>query len=209
MSAKILAVSGSPIKDSNIDKTIKKVLEGSGEEGEFVKLSQHDVKPCRACLGCVDDNKCVLRDDYSKELEEKFREADALIIGAYPTFASVDAGTKTFLERTYSLRHNEILTAGKKAAIVAGGFKGNQPVEDWLKLFCKAQQMDVVGSMHTCGNATCLVCGSGETCKVSNVPAVYGCDKIDESMFRNFENIPELQEEAYNLGVKLAEELKN
>ena len=208
MSSKILGISGSPVKESNIDKTIKKVMEGSGVEGEFVKLSKYDIKPCRACLKCVDDNSCVLNDDYGNQLEDKVKDADGLVIGAYPTFASVDAGTKTLLERTYSLRHNKILTAGKKAVIVAGGFKGNQQVEDWLNLFCKAQQIDVVGTMQTCGNATCLVCGAGETCKISNVPAVYGADKIEKSMFRNFENIPELQEEAYNLGVKLKEHLK-
>ncbi len=208
MTYKVLGVSGSPVKNSNVDKTIQKVMEGTGGEGEFIKLSKYHIRPCQACLGCVDDNCCVLKDDYGKILEAKVKEADGIIIGGYPTFASVDAGTKTFCERTYSLRHNNILTRGKLGAIVAGGYKGNQQVEDWLSLFFKAQQMELVGSMQTCGNTTCLACGSGTTCELSNVADVTDNGKIDSSTFNNFENIPELQEEAYNLGLNLGERLK-
>ncbi|MHA2227161.1 MAG: hypothetical protein ACXAC8_18235 [Candidatus Hodarchaeales archaeon] len=56
MSIKILGVSGSPIPNSNTDRAVKGVLEFSGIESEFVKLSEIDVKPCKACKRCVNDN---------------------------------------------------------------------------------------------------------------------------------------------------------
>lgn len=209
MKGRVLGLSGSPIKNSNIDRTIQAVMDACGQDGEFVKLSRYDVRPCRACLGCVEDNRCVQKDDYTGQLEGKVKEADALIIGGFPTFASLDARTKAFCERTYSLRHQRLLTRGKLGVVVAGGYKANDKVEDWLKLFFKAQGMELVGSMKTCGNTTCLVCGKGEECDLSNVKTVFGQDAcIEDSMFNDFDSSPELQEQASKLGQDLHEKLK-
>lgn len=206
---KIMAVSGSPIKNSNIDRTIQAIMKASGLEGDFVKLSRHTIKPCLACLKCAENNQCVQKDDYSSKLEGMLREADALIIGSYPSFASPDAGTKTFCERTYSLRHKKLLTRGKLAVGVAGGYKANQQVEDWLKLFFKAQGMEMVGIMQTCGNTTCLVCGYGETCSLSNVKKEFGDQAcIEAHMFKDFDQDAELQAAAKKMGETLKEKLE-
>ncbi|MBS4021534.1 MAG: flavodoxin family protein [Dethiobacter sp.] len=201
---KILAVSGSPVKEGNLDKTVKAVAEAGGLDYEFIKLSHYKLNPCLACLKCVETNHCVQKDDYSEVLEGKIRDADAVIIAGYPTFASTDARTKTFCERTYSLRHRKILLKGKPAVVIAGGYKANQAVEDWLKLFCKAQGMEVVGSMQTCGHPTCVVCGCGEECVISNVKVLYGADaKIQPYMVKNFDDDPDLREKARRLGEAL------
>ena len=60
---KILGVSGSPIKNSNTDRAVRTVLEATGAETEFIKLSEFQIEPCRACLGCVDTNECVIGDE--------------------------------------------------------------------------------------------------------------------------------------------------
>ena len=206
---KIMAVSGSPVKNSNIDRTVKAIMEASGFEGDFIKLSRYHIKPCLACLKCAKDNHCVQKDDYSSKLEGMLKEADALIIGSYPSFASPDAWTKTFCERTYSLRHNKLLTRGKMAVGVAGGYKANRLVEDWLKLFFKAQGMDLVGTMQTCGNTTCLSCGYGETCMLSNVKIVFGDQaRIEAHMFKDFHQEDELQARAKQLGEALREKME-
>jgi multimeric flavodoxin WrbA len=59
---KVLGVSGSPIKNSNTDRALKAVLDATGCETEFVKLTDYRVEPCRACLGCVKSNQCVIQD---------------------------------------------------------------------------------------------------------------------------------------------------
>ncbi len=205
---KILAISGSPVKEGNLDRTVKAVAEASGLEYEFIKLSHYKIDPCLACLKCVETNHCVQKDDNSKILEEKIRDADAVILAGYPTFATTDARTKTFCERTYSLRHIKVLLKGKPAVVVAGGYKANQAVEDWLKLFCKAQGMEVVGSMQTCGHPTCLACGHGENCTLSNVKALYGADaKVESHMFKNFDDDAGLREKARLLGEVLRKRL--
>jgi multimeric flavodoxin WrbA len=200
----ILAISGSPIKGGNLDKTLQAIAEASGLEYEVINLSRYKVNPCLGCLKCAGTNHCVQKDDYSEILEEKIKNADAVMIAGYPTFASTDARTKTFCERTYSLRHRNMLLKGKPAIVVAGGYKANQAVEDWLKLFCKAQGMEVIGSMQTCGNTTCLACGYGEECSVSNVKSLYGEDaRIEPHMFKNFDDEPTLREKARHLGETL------
>lgn len=202
----ILAISGSPIKNGNIDKTVQAILEAAGG-GEFIKLSRYRVYPCLGCLQCADDNHCVQKDDYTQILEDKLRRADAIIIGGFPTFASLDARTKTLCERTYSLRHRTMQLKGKPSVVVAGGYKGNQAVEDWLNMFCKAQGMELVGSMQTCGHATCLLCGHDHDCPVSNVRPFYGEDAHPASCLKDFSQIPELQEKASQLGQALRNRL--
>ena len=50
-----------------------------------------------ACMKCASNNRCIPRDDIYPILD-KIRAADALILRAFPTFASVNALTKTFME---------------------------------------------------------------------------------------------------------------
>jgi multimeric flavodoxin WrbA len=101
---KILGVSGSPIKDSNADRALKAALEATDMEYEFVKLIDYTVAPCKACLGCVKTNVCVIKDD-GIALAEKAKEADALIIAGFTPYSTLDSRTKAFIERLYPLRH--------------------------------------------------------------------------------------------------------
>jgi len=64
MSLKILGVYGSPIPNSNTNRAVKAVLEASGLESEFVKLSDINVRPCRVCRRCVEDNICKQEDNF-------------------------------------------------------------------------------------------------------------------------------------------------
>ncbi len=59
MKPQIIGLSGSPIKNSNTDRLIQAVLESSGLPSEFVKLSNINVRPGIACLGCKKDNVCM------------------------------------------------------------------------------------------------------------------------------------------------------
>ncbi len=54
----VLGISGSPVKNSNIDRLVKTVLEATALDYELIKLSEYDIHPCRACLGCAGDNIC-------------------------------------------------------------------------------------------------------------------------------------------------------
>lgn len=120
MSIQILGISGSPVPNSNIDRLVLQVMQASGLEYEFVKLSHLQVGPCRACKACVEDNICKVQDDFP-ELARKLQEAKGLVIGGYTPSGVVDALTKAFLERLCSMRHLNNLYEQKNVVTIISG----------------------------------------------------------------------------------------
>ena len=175
MSLKILGVSGSPVPNSNTDRAVKAVLEASGLESEFVKLSDINVRPCRACKRCVEDNICKQEDDFPA-LAEKLREAKALVIGAYGPYSSLDAYTKAFLERLWSMRHVKNLNEGKQIVIIVTGLIPpiSKQVSNSIALEMRMENMEVIDTILIKGNVPCLTCGRGSECKMSGVPMLFG-----------------------------------
>ncbi|MDY6857102.1 MAG: flavodoxin family protein [Thermodesulfobacteriota bacterium] len=103
MRIEVLGISGSLVKNSNTDRLVKAVLNATGLESDFVKLSTINVRPCVGCKQCVPDNVCKVRDDF-QELAEKIKKVKALIIGAYIPYGQIDGFTKALPERFWSLR---------------------------------------------------------------------------------------------------------
>lgn len=120
MAATVLGISGSPVKNSNTDRLVNAILEATGQETEFVKLSRINVRPCFACKQCVSDNICKVPDDF-QALAEKIKAARAMVIGAYPPYGQIDGFTKALLERFWSFRHVNNLLKGKLCATVMTG----------------------------------------------------------------------------------------
>ena len=56
---KLQGISGSPIDNSNTDSAMKAALEATGVETGFISRVDCSITPCRACIGCVDTNRCV------------------------------------------------------------------------------------------------------------------------------------------------------
>ena len=207
----VLGISGSPHPDSNTDRLVRRVLEASGLPHEFVKLSQLDVRPCRACLGCVKTNQCVQPDDFA-QLAPKVRQAKALVMGSYPPYGSVDAFSKAFLERLYSLRHVRGFNRGKLAVVLTvGNGRGIVGVEEANQQVAHAlsrEGMEIVGRITATGNPNCMVCGFGEECELSAVPKIFPDDPcITRYKFARVEDQPEVWQEAARLGRELARRL--
>lgn len=213
MQPQILGVSGSPIKNSNTDRLIQAVLNSSGLRSEFVKLSKLNVKPCIACLGCTKDNICKVKDDFP-QLAEKVRRADAIVVGGYAPYGSVDGFTKAFLERLFSLRHQNGLNRGKLAVVVASGIgRGAPGLEETSKQIEHAltvEGMEIMGNLKITGNTECLVCGFSETCPMSSLPWVFGDDtKVTPDKFCKVEDQTEIWDRANQLGVEIAQKIKH
>ncbi len=212
MRKQILGISGSPIKNSNTDRLVQAVLAGSGLGSEFVKLSKMNVKPCIACLGCKEDNICKVKDDFP-ELAEKVRNADAIVVGGYAPYGSVDGFTKAFLERLFSLRHRNGLNQGKFAVVVASGIgRGAPGLEETSKQIAHAltvEGMEILGNLKITGNPECLVCGFGSTCKMSALPWVFGDDlETTPDKFCRVEDQTEVWDGAKRLGAEITEKIK-
>jgi len=166
MSLEVLGISGSPVINSNTDALVKAVIEATGAEAEFVKLSGIHVGPCIACRKCAYTNKCVLNDDF-RQLSGKVLEAKAIVIGSPVMYSAVSAFTKSFIERLYSLRHVKLLLQGKLGATVVVGETKAEVVSEYLSQTLISGGIEPVGSMTAFGNPGCFVCGPGETCQYS------------------------------------------
>src|SRR3989339_1890484 len=111
----ILGISGSGIKDGNLDRMVKRVLELTGQQARFIRLAEITIRPCTGCVDCAKNNRCVEKDDGNRLLEA-ILEAKAVLWGSPCYFSRPNAFISTAMERLYPLRHRDLLTAGKPTA---------------------------------------------------------------------------------------------
>ena len=213
---KALGVSGSPIKNSNTDRALQVVLDATGCETEFLKLIDYTVAPCKACLGCIKTNKCVIKDD-GIELAEKAKAADALVIAGFTPYSSLDARTKAFIERLYPLRHTHGFLAGKPgAAVITYAVpEDNEKLPPACQMGVNAihfammeEGMNFIGAVTIHGNVPCVKCGRGDECKMTGITMLYGPEAtVDSVGIKSFEEQPVTVKAAKELGRKIAEAL--
>lgn len=198
---KVLGVSGSPIKNSNTDRALKIALAATGMKSEFIKLSDYDVRPCNACLGCIKGNKCIQKDDDGIFLAEKTFKADALIIAGFTPYSTLDSRTKAYMERLYPLRHRHGLMAGKPggAIITSAVPPGNTQLPpagengiNAIKYYMMEEGMNFIGGVNILGNVPCVRCGQEGQCQMSGIKMIFGEEATPESIgINDFENDPE------------------
>lgn len=201
----MIGISGSPVKNSNTDRIVKHILDSSGHESEFIKLSSITVRPCMACKKCVEDNICKVKDDFPP-IAEKIKKADAIVVGSYCPYGSVDGFTKAFLERLWSLRHVNNLVQGKKAITVVTGLipEITSKVSGMIAMEMLMDRMDLIGQIEVTGNVPCLTCGKGDECEMSAVPLLFGKDaKASVDKCIAVEDQKDVWQKAFDLGRKL------
>ncbi|MDR2340560.1 MAG: flavodoxin family protein, partial [Deltaproteobacteria bacterium] len=171
----VVAFSGTPIKGGTIEKGLRMLLDATGaEHNELVRLAPLEMRVCMACKKCADNNRCVMNDDVNGLLD-KIEEADAFVLSGYPSFGSLNALTKVFIERNWPLRHNHVLTKGKTGAGVAAGSFGVSGVGDFFRQYFENYlMMDYQGTLAMRGNVPCMTCGYGEECFASGFLREHG-----------------------------------
>lgn len=211
MSIDVLGISGSPIKNSNTDRLVGTIMDATGRESEFVKLSQITIRPCFACKKCVQDNLCKVKDDF-QELAEKIKTAKALILGAYTPYGQIDGFTKALLERFWSFRHVNNLLKGKVCATVITGLNPRVLTAINTSLATEIrdmERMELLGQLTIQGNLPCAFCGEGDACEMSAFQLLYGPDaKTSEIGYTRVEDQKEVWEEAKRIGRLIGEHLK-
>lgn len=163
---KIVGLSGSPRADGNTEILVTEALKAAADHGaetEFIKLSDKEINPCRACYSCrLEESKgnCAINDDLPK-IFETFKKADGIIIGSPVYFLSVTAQLKALFDRGLILRYGkgkikrkpglrggpEFLLSNKVgAAIAVAGGNGQQLTILEILKWMVFQNMIVVGN---------------------------------------------------------------
>lgn len=98
---KVLGISGSPIKNGNVDSLVQQVLKGAGSEGaktEIIYLNELEISPCRSCGKNPEPEFCFIKDDMEK-VYTGLKSSDVLVLGSPIYFDTVSAQMKLFLDR--------------------------------------------------------------------------------------------------------------
>jgi multimeric flavodoxin WrbA len=214
----IIGISGSPVPNSNTDRALRIALDATGEETEFIKLSDYSYEACRACLGCEETNVCILKDD-ATALAQKIRYADALIVAGYTPYGSLDGRTKSFLERLWQLRHKHGFMRGKPGGIIVTSAipPENAALSPMMvhaissvKQYMMTEGMDIVGSVGVLGNVPCIRCSPGEYCTLSGLKRMYGPDVVRTSVkIQQVEDQKDVIESLVAMGTEIGKRVRN
>ncbi len=99
---KVVGISGSARKDGNtaiIMNTVFEELNKAGIETELIQFAGEIIQSCKACWACGGKGNCVHRHDSFREVFEKVKEADGILLGSPTYSANVSANMQAFLER--------------------------------------------------------------------------------------------------------------
>ena len=113
---KAIGIVGSPRKGGNTEILTQHTLKAIEEEGldtELIRLAGLDIRPCNACMVCLDEERCPIDDDLFP-IYTNMKGAEAIILASPVYFGSATALLKAFMERTgYIARNNGQSFTGK------------------------------------------------------------------------------------------------
>jgi multimeric flavodoxin WrbA len=211
----VLGFSSSPVKNGNVDRMVKKMLETTGADTLFLNLHDLSFGPCLGCAHlCASDNYCKLDDDLLK-MYPVIEKAEALVLGSPNFFNKMNSLMAMFLERMWSFRHNRFPLMGKPYALIAsGGFQVPESTIGSIKNRMNAYRASFVGSVaYLSRNASCHTCGYGLECTVGSLYKVYGEEGLErlrcgKDLYGDWEAAPEVVNQVKKLGIKLKQKLE-
>ena len=152
---KVLAVNSSARKDGNTAILIHQVFEELNQEGietEMIQLAGTVIEPCRACWACGGQENCVNKNDTFREIFNKMKDADGIILGSPVYMANMSANMQAFLERaavvTDMNREAGLFRHKVGAAVTAARRGGAVNALDAMNHFFLLQEMFVAGSSY-------------------------------------------------------------
>lgn len=102
MSARlVVALNGSPLRDSSVDRLLAAVLAGAVEAGGFaehVRCVDLKMMPCMACGPDATDGLCIFR-DHMDRVYALLEAAHAVVVGSPIYFDTVSAPLKMVMDR--------------------------------------------------------------------------------------------------------------
>ncbi len=99
---KTVVLNGSPRKDGNTAKLLKKATEEHANvDLKYFDLVDMKIKPCMGCMYCKSHELCSINDDMNK-VYKAIKEADAVILGSPIYMGAETAWLKGALDRLYA-----------------------------------------------------------------------------------------------------------
>ena len=149
----VLAISGSARRDGNTAILLGRVLEELRQEGigtELIQLAGQVIEPCKACWACGGRGNCVHRRDSFREIFDRMKAADGILLGSPVYSANISANMQALLERAAVVgdMNPGLFTHKVGAAVVAARRGGALNAVDAMNHFFLNHEMFVVGSTY-------------------------------------------------------------
>jgi multimeric flavodoxin WrbA len=180
--------------DSNIDRMVKAIMEKSGYDSEFVKLTDLNYSACKGCVWlCAKPEVCKLEDDLVTYYQ-KVKEADAIVLGSPVHFRTISATMLAFISRLWGFRHVNFAIKNKPfvLAICGVGSRRDTAEEDFRKALSpfNVRILDVV--KYSSRIPPCYRCGRHQECSIGGAYRIWS-DKahtltITPELFRRWED---------------------
>lgn len=116
----IVALMGSPRKNSNTDILLDEMIKGAQESGHNVKkycVSDLNVSACKACGTCMSGKDCILNDDGLK-ITHEIAKAEGLIVATPIYYGQMTGDLKILIDRFYGITHNPLISLSGKVVLI-------------------------------------------------------------------------------------------
>ncbi len=166
---------GSVEREGNVDRMVKAILQKSGHEVEFVKLTDLNFSGCKGCVQlCAKPRVCKLEDE-ARPYYEKIKQADAVVIGTPVYFDTITATAWAFIERFFGYRHVEIPIEGKPFVLVVGGALKLESAVDQLHKVLSPFHVNVLDTVTFMSKVPpCFKCGRHRECEIGGMYMMLG-----------------------------------
>ncbi len=150
---KVVAINGSARKSGNtalLIQTVFEALEIEGIETEMICMAENVIQPCKACGACGGQGNCVHHHDAFREILEKMKAADGILLGSPVYSANISSSMQAVLERAAVVCDmNPGLMRHKVGAAVAAARRGgSMQAIDAMNHFFLNHEMFVAGSTY-------------------------------------------------------------
>ena len=184
---------GAAGREGNIDRMVKAILEKSGHQIEFVKLTDLNFSACKGCVQkCARPQVCKLMDD-AQPYYEKIKQADAVVIGTPVYFDTMSATVWAFMERFFGYRHVDVAIEGKPFVLVASGAMMLDNTVEQMNRVLGAFKVNVLDTVTFMSRVPpCFKCGRHKECEIGGMYMMLGDAakevKITQEMFARWED---------------------
>ena len=203
--------SGGVGREGNADRMVKAILEKSGHDTEFVKLTELNYSGCKGCVQlCAAPQVCRLEDDLLPYYQ-KLKEADAVVLGSPIYFGTINATMLAFLERFFGYRHVDLVIQKKPFVLaLSGGGRSLDGATDGFRnrlMPFGVTILDVV--QYGSGIPPCFRCGRHKECSIGGLYGAVGkaahTMEIKPEFFHRWEEHPPVMEDIEAAAEKLRE----
>ena len=166
---------GSVGSEGNVDRMVKAILDESGHDAEFAKLTDLNFSGCKGCVQlCARPQVCKLEDD-AQPYYEKVKEADAVVIGTPVYFDTITSTVWAFIERFFGYRHVGIPIAGKPFVTVVGGHRSTDSAVEELHRLLGKFKVNVIDTIkYRSSVPPCFKCGRHKECEIGGAYRMLG-----------------------------------